>query len=82
MRRLLSVTCLALLGCATLKAADSKKTPPEPAKPINAYCAVERDHEVDPKVTTTYQDKVVGFCCEDCIPKFEKDPEKYMKDLK
>ena len=51
-------------------------------KPINKYCAVDRDNEVDPTVTYLYQGKVIGFCCEDCIPKFKKDPEKYMKDLK
>lgn len=51
-------------------------------KPINKYCAVNRDEEVDPTVTTVYQGKVIGFCCEDCIPKFKQDPEKYMKGLK
>lgn len=51
-------------------------------KPINKYCAVNRDDEIDPKVTTEYKGKTIGFCCEDCIPKFKKDPEKYMKDLK
>ena len=51
-------------------------------KPINKYCAVNRDDEIDPKVTTVYKGKTIGFCCEDCIPKFKKDPEKYMKDLK
>lgn len=54
----------------------------ETQKPINKYCAVNRDEEVDPTVTYLYQGKVIGFCCDDCIPKFKKDPEKYMKDLK
>jgi len=52
------------------------------APPINKYCAVEKDHAVDPTVTYLYQGKTIGFCCEDCIPTFQKDPEKYMKDLK
>ena len=52
------------------------------AKPVNKFCAVDRDNEVDPKVTTVYQGKVIGFCCRDCIKDFQKDPEKYMKDLK
>lgn len=50
--------------------------------PINKYCAVNRDEEVDPTVTYVYKGKVIGFCCSDCIPTFKKDPEKYMKDLK
>ncbi len=52
------------------------------AKPINTHCAVDRDDDVDPKVTYLYQGKVVGFCCEKCIAEFKKDPDKYMKDLK
>jgi YHS domain-containing protein len=51
-------------------------------KPINKYCAVNRDEEVDPTVTYLYQGKVIGFCCDDCVPKFKQDPEKYMKGLK
>ena len=52
------------------------------AKPVNKFCAVDRDNEVDPKVTTVYKGKVIGFCCRDCIKDFQKDPEKYVKDLK
>jgi YHS domain-containing protein len=52
------------------------------AQPINKYCAVKHGDAVDPTVTYLYQGKVIGFCCEDCIPDFKKDPEKYMKDLK
>ena len=52
------------------------------AQPINKFCAVEKDHAVDPTVTYLYQGKVIGFCCDDCVPQFKKDPEKYMKDLK
>lgn len=51
-------------------------------KPINKYCAVDTGNEVDPTITYLYQGKVIGFCCEDCIPKFKQDPEKYMKTLK
>ena len=52
------------------------------AKPVNQYCAVDKDQKVDPSVTYLYQGQVIGFCCEDCIPKFKQDPQKYMKDLK
>src|SRR2546421_5087696 len=37
--------------------------------PINKFCAVNRDEEIDPKVTTTYNGKTTGFCCDTCIPK-------------
>ena len=35
-----------------------------------------------PDTTIVYDGKVIGFCCSDCPPEFNKDPEKYMKDLK
>ena len=84
---------LALSFAAFTLAAD-KDTKPAPAaapttqksattKPINKYCAVEQENEIDPKVPTVqYQGKTIGFCCEDCIPKFKADPEKYMTTLK
>lgn len=53
------------------------------AKPINKFCAVDTGNPIDATVATvTYKGKVIGFCCEDCIPKFNKDPEKYMASIK
>jgi YHS domain-containing protein len=71
---------VACLGGA-IALAEDKKDPPT-TQPVNKMCAVDQDHKADPKVTTTYKDKTIAFCCEDCIPAFKKDPEKYMKDLK
>ncbi len=53
------------------------------ATPINKNCAVEHDNPIDPKAgTVIYKGKTIGFCCKDCIEPFQKDPEKYMKDIK
>lgn len=51
-------------------------------KPVNKFCPIEPDNEIDPKITVTYKGKVVGLCCNDCIREFNKDPEEYMKKLK
>lgn len=87
-----TVAAVLIGGGAIALAADKPKagpttkpatTKPADAKPINKFCAVEgKDHDVDPKVTTVYQGKTIGFCCNDCIDEFKKDPEKYMKGLK
>ncbi len=69
----------------TTRRSETPATKPstQPAKAINEFCAVDKDNPVDPTVpTVTYDGKVIGFCCEDCIPKFKKDPKAYMKDLK
>jgi YHS domain-containing protein len=50
-------------------------------KAWNAVCPIQGD-KVDPKVkTVTYNGKEYGFCCEDCIAKFQKDPAKYSKKI-
>ena len=71
---------------AAAKDDKPKKATPattQAAKAINKFCAVEQDNPIDPKVPTyTYNGKVIGFCCEDCLPTFKKNPEKYMKTLK
>jgi YHS domain-containing protein len=85
-----AVAAVLLGGGVIVWAADDKpKTPTtRPAatqpsgKPVNKFCAVEgKDHEVDPKVTTVYKGKTIGFCCRDCIDEFNKDPEKYVKKM-
>jgi YHS domain-containing protein len=81
-----ALMCFALTGVVALaaeKSADQKTPTTKPATPINKFCAVDHDNPVDPSVpTVVYKGKVIGFCCEDCIPKFNKDPEFYMKTLK
>lgn len=70
---------------AVEKKAETPATQPttRPAVAINKYCPVERDNPVDPTVpTVVYEGKTIGFCCEDCVPKFKKNPKAYMKDLK
>ena len=49
----------------------------------NQFCAIEKENKIDPKGKTyTYNGKVIGFCCADCIDEFKKNPEKYMASLK
>jgi YHS domain-containing protein len=52
-------------------------------KPVNTLCPVEKENAVDETVATTvYQGKTVGFCCDDCIKKFERDPDSFAANLK
>jgi YHS domain-containing protein len=74
------------LSVAAVFAGDQKDTKSEKApstQPINKFCAVEQDNKIDAKGGTyVYKDKVIGFCCPDCVDEFKKDPEKYMKTIK
>ena len=47
----------------------------------NKVCPVKGE-EIDADAPTAeYNGKTIGFCCPGCDSKFQKDPEKYMKNL-
>ena len=50
------------------------------------FCLVSgSDFGDDPDMipyTHVYEGTVIKFCCKPCLPRFEKDPEKYLTDLK
>jgi YHS domain-containing protein len=49
--------------------------------PYNETCPVLLGNKVDPRFKTKWNGKVVGFCCPMCRAKFERNPERYAKDL-
>lgn len=67
-----------VLGAET--AVSGPSTQPASAVPVNKKCPVTGE-AVDPKVTIDYKQKVIGFCCQDCVDEFRKSPEKYTKKL-
>jgi YHS domain-containing protein len=60
----------------------AKKETPKNTEPVNKFCPIDRENAVDPTVTTVHKGKVVGFCCEDCVKKFDLDPDTYVANLK
>jgi YHS domain-containing protein len=69
------------------KKKDAAKKGEQPAAEksvaVNKFCPIETDHAVDATVAmSTYKGKKVGFCCEDCIKKFEQDPDAYAAKMK
>ncbi|MBI4245526.1 MAG: YHS domain-containing protein [Planctomycetes bacterium] len=49
----------------------------ELANPNPGKCPIT-GQEIKPNITTTYKDKLYGFCCKECIPKFQENPDKYL----
>jgi YHS domain-containing protein len=47
----------------------------------NKVCPVKGEEIDADSPTVEYNGKVIGFCCPGCDSKFQKDPEKYMKNL-
>jgi len=64
--------------------ADEKTPATKPstqAAIFNKKCPLS-DEDVDHKgKTVTYKGKTIGFCCDDCVKDFNKDPDKYAKKL-
>src|SRR5215212_9611769 len=57
-------------------------TQPAAAAPVNKKCPVSGE-DVDVKgKTVQYKGKTVGFCCDDCVEMFNKNPDKYADKIK
>jgi len=68
---------------ATQPVADTATTQPAAdATPVNKFCPVESDDEIDPTVTIVYKGQTIAFCCKDCVKDFKKDPDKYLAKMK
>jgi len=68
------------------KKADTKSQQTElqekkEAKPWNEVCPVRGGKVQKETALVEYNDKYYGFCCPGCDSKFEKEPEKYSKNL-
>jgi YHS domain-containing protein len=68
------------------KAAPAATKPAMPTKPTTTAIAQKTcpvmGGPIDPNVFVMHEGKKVYFCCKECIPKFEKEPAKYMAKLK
>jgi len=49
---------------------------PAAASAVNTKCPVS-DHDVEAGFTAEVDGRTVGFCCDKCMAKFNKDPKKY-----
>ena len=90
----LSALLSSALGAVVLAARDQNgpgappalvATPPASEtlpSPVNRFCAVERENEVDARITLVHEGRTIGFCCKDCLKDFRKDPQKYLAGLK
>jgi len=76
-RRVGLIACLvALLSTTSLVAQDSGAQ-----SALNRFCPVTTEEEADPGITTTYMDRTIAFCCDNCLAKFKANPERYFSRL-
>lgn len=64
---------------AEVKPADKKPADPKPQAAVgvvNTKCPVS-DHAIEAGFTAVVDGKTVGFCCDKCLAKFNKDPKAF-----
>lgn len=59
---------------------ELKKDIKTSSKPFNTVCPVTGE-DLDNTITYVYKEKTYSLCCKRCLSKFQKDPEKYIKNL-
>jgi YHS domain-containing protein len=79
----MSKTVKGVTDQAKQTAADAQKTATTAvaAATEQTKCPVMPNNPIDKNVFVEYKGKKVYFCCEVCKAEFNKDPEKYIKDL-
>jgi|GEM_PF-517187 len=96
-RMLLVAAVFTFLGCSNNPTDSSDENSTETDTDTNQtsalddaypldFCLVSgSDFGEDPDMipyTHVHEGTVIKFCCKPCLPRFEKDPEKYLTDLK
>jgi hypothetical protein len=69
--RLPCVACSSTATLALLAGCNSGAKKPDEIITVNDYCAVMNDDPVDPAHVTVYKGQKVGFCCSQCLPKWQ-----------
>jgi len=88
----LAIASLLLVSCKPSETTSTNTTPEAtPAVTTGAVkpypldvCLVsgEKLGEMGEPHVITYEGQQIKFCCKSCLPKFEKDPAKYLAKLK
>lgn len=77
-------TILTLIAAAGLLSCASTPSSTVGVKPYTKDTCAVTDNKLGtmgPVVTKVYGDKQVKFCCQPCVVKFEKNPERYLQKL-
>ena len=78
MKKLIAIATIGLLALAGVSHADDQ-TKPYPL--TTCFISGEKLGEMGKPFVFTYQGQELKMCCKDCKKKFDKNPEKYMKDF-
>ena len=77
-------TILTLIAAAGLVSCAGTPGNTTGVKPYTKDTCVVTDNKLGtmgPVITKVYGDKEVKFCCQPCVAKFEKNPQRYLAGL-
>ena len=72
---------LSILTLASAVAISSAVDAPKPYPLKTCVVSGEELGSMGKPVVHTHEGRQVQFCCKSCLPKFQKDPAKYLKKL-
>ena len=88
----IAIASLLLVSCKPSKSTSASTTPEQAPVSTNGtdkpypleICLVsgEKLGEMGEPHVMSYQGQQIKFCCKSCVPKFEKDPARYLAKLK
>lgn len=64
------LACICVMGCQNSKTTTASKEPAGAVLASGEVCPFSH-HTANPKFTSTYNGKTVGFCCGGCKAKFD-----------
>jgi YHS domain-containing protein len=80
MKALLTIAAISLFGLASVSRADDQAKPaPYPLQ--TCFISGEKLGEMGKPFVFVYEGQELQLCCKDCKKKFDKNPEKSMKDF-
>lgn len=81
----LAIASMLLVSCKPSSSGSAATAPAAAGKPYPLEVCVVSGEKLgsmgEPHVIT-YEGQQIKFCCEHCVPKFEKEPAKYLAKLK
>lgn len=75
MKSLCSASLTAVLVVAAALSAAGEDAP------VNSGCPVMKGKPAKASITSTYEGKTVGFCCNKCKAAFDQNPKQYVKNM-
>ena len=59
---------------ATMAPASAQEVEIKVGRPVNKTCPIMSKREAVRNITVNYKGKVIGFCCDECVDTFMKNP--------